>query len=54
MDYDPAVDPVILSLIPNQNKNGSSIITLIVKDDGGTVGAVLIQPLFLLIQIYYR
>ena len=38
IDYDPAVDPVILSLIPNQNKNGSSIITLIVKDDGGTVG----------------
>ena len=38
IDYDPAADPILLSLIPNQDKYGTSLITLTVKDDGGTVG----------------
>ncbi|MDA1363729.1 MAG: choice-of-anchor B family protein [Candidatus Marinimicrobia bacterium] len=38
IDYDPAANPILLSLIPNQDKYGTSLITLIVKDDGGTVG----------------
>ncbi len=31
-------DSNILSLEPNENKFGTSLITLTVKDDGGTVG----------------
>ena len=38
IDYDPAADPILLSLIPNQDKYGTSLITITVKDDGGTVG----------------
>jgi len=35
IDYDPAAEPIILSLEPAENKNGSSVIEIIVKDDGG-------------------
>lgn len=38
MDYDSAADPILLSLIPTQHKHGTSLITLTVKDDGGTIG----------------